>query len=279
MAHNPLGQQTEYISRYSPELLFPISRADSRRLLNLPVATASAGALPFRGADLWTGYEISWLDNLGKPQVAVAEFVLPCESDYMVESKSFKLYLNSFNQTRLADRAELHALLVRDLSAVAGTPVAVSLFSLHEPSPLASIHTLPGYCLDDLPVAIDTYHPHPDYLCCEASDTLVEETLYSQLLKTNCPVTGQPDWASVQVSYKGRALNREGLLRYLVSFREHQDFHEHCVERIFMDIWQRCAPESLSIYARYTRRGGLDINPLRTSEPVFNLPSNRLLRQ
>lgn len=276
MAHNPLGQQTEYISSYAPELLFPIARADSRRLLNLP----AVGALPFQGADLWTGYELSWLDALGKPQVVVAEFILPCSSEFMVESKSFKLYLNSFNQTRVADIGALQALLVRDLSAVTGAAVEVRLFSLRDTnSPLATIHTLPGFCLDELPVAIEKYHPHPDYLRCNVQGALVEETLFSQLLKTNCPVTGQPDWASVQVSYRGRALEREGLLRYLVSFREHQDFHEHCVERIFMDIWQRCAPESLTVYARYTRRGGLDINPLRTSENTFSLVSNRLLRQ
>jgi len=274
MSHNPLGRQTDYVSSYAPELLFPIARSDSRQLLSL------GSSLPFRGVDLWTGYELSWLDSRGKPQVAVAEFVLPCDSEFMVESKSFKLYLNSFNQTHIADTTQLRAMLARDLSAVVGKPVEVHLYAVGDHlSALGKIHACDGVCLDGLPVAIDTYHPQPDYLGCQVSAAVVDESVYSHLLKTNCPVTGQPDWASVQIRYRGKAISHEGLLRYIVSFREHQDFHEHCVERIFMDIWQRCAPESLTVYARYTRRGGLDINPLRTSEHRWSLESKRLLRQ
>ena len=274
MAHNPLGQQTDYVSRYAPELLFPIARADSRLLLDLQ------GDLPFHGADLRTGYELSWLNPQGKPQVAVAEFVLPCTSEFMVESKSFKLYLNSFNQTHIADKTQLRAMLVRDLSAVVGAAVEVRIGDLDEGSgALAKIQPLPGVCLDQLPIQVDTYHPHPDYLQSAAAQGQITESVFSHLLKTNCPVTGQPDWASVQISYTGAPISHEGLLRYLISFREHQDFHEHCVERIFMDVLTRCKPERLTVYARYTRRGGLDINPLRTTEADYVLETRRLLRQ
>ncbi len=274
MGFNPLGQQTDYVSVYSPELLFPIARADSRRALNI------AGDLPFFGQDLWTAYELSWLDLKGKPQVAVAEFLIPCDSEFIIESKSFKLYLNSLNQTRFATWAEVNSLLVKDLSAAAGAPVGVHLYNLGDfaTNPLQQLSQLDGQLLDDLDVEIDSYHPQPDYLQTSA-DELVDQVFYSHLLKTNCPVTGQPDWASLVIAYKGPAISPESLLRYIVSFREHQDFHEHCVERIYCDIQQRCQPDSLSVYARYTRRGGLDINPFRCSQAGLLPESLRLVRQ
>jgi 7-cyano-7-deazaguanine reductase len=273
MSHNPLGRQIDYVATYSPQLLFPIARTDSRQLLGIV-----GQELPFYGLDIWTGYELSWLNPQGKPVVALAEFLVPCNSEFIVESKSFKLYLNSLNQTVFADTEQLQKVLVRDLSGVANAPVQVLLYPVGAPSVLQKITSLPGTCLDELPVVIESYQPEPGYLSTLGAD-LVEETLHSHLLKTNCPVTGQPDWASLQITYKGRAIEREGLLRYIVSFREHQDFHEHCVERIFMDILERCTPETLTVYARYTRRGGLDINPLRTTDAKVESMPARLVRQ
>lgn len=266
----PLGQQTQYVSQYDAGLLFPIPRSESRARLGL------VDTLPFYGCDLWTGYELSWLNEKGKPQVAVAEFSVPCDSPAIIESKSFKLYLNSLNQTRFANFAAVKACLEKDLSAAAGAQVKLSLCWLDK-SALLIDTTFEGALIDDLDIDVDSYHPQPDFLVYGADD--VHEILYSNLLKSNCPVTGQPDWASLIVEYQGKQIDREGLLRYVVSFREHQDFHENCVERIFMDITARCKPEFLSVYARYTRRGGLDINPFRSSDPAAKPGAGRLLRQ
>lgn len=271
MSHNPLGQQTDYVSVYSPQLLFPIPRAESRRSLSI------GEALPFYGIDIWTGYELSWLDIKGKPVVAVAEFFIPCTSEFIVESKSFKLYLNSLNQTRFESFAEVEALIAKDLSRVTNAEVRVLLGQLSSASHLTEITDVQAELLDELDVEIDTYHPSPELLVTE--DVIVEEGLVSHLLKTNCPVTGQPDWASLIVRYKGSKIQRESLLRYIISFREHQDFHEHCVERIFSDIARVCKPEMLTVYARYTRRGGLDINPFRSSTPDMHPEVLRLIRQ
>ncbi len=255
---SPLGKTTAYANRYDPGLLFPVERASKRAELGI------GGTLPFHGVDIWNAYELSWLDPRGKPRVAMAEFRVPADSPRLVESKSFKLYLNGFNGERL-DRTDLTRRLMHDLSAACGGDVAVRLVpaddfaaqKLHEPA---------GMLIDDLDIAIDHYGPpQPGYLA-TISGKPVRETLLSHLLKSNCPVTGQPDWASVQVAYGGTPIDHAGLLRYLVSFREHAEFHEQCVERIFTDILQRCAPDTLSVYARYTRRGGLDINPFRSSE-------------
>lgn len=267
--NNPLGKQIDYVSHYSPQLLFPIARELSRQLLPpLPV--------PFYGEDVWTAYEVSWLDEKGKPQVAVAEFYVPYESEFIIESKSLKLYLNSINQTQYPSRDHVARILHQDLSAVAGIEVGIQLFTLAEfRRREASIFN--GDSLDELPLAIENYHPAPQLLT--VGGEYCEESLCSDLLKTNCPVTGQPDWASVQVNYRGKKIQREGLLGYLVSFREHQDFHEHCVERLFSEILLHCKPEYLSINARYTRRGGLDINPYRTTDPVEKAPALRLVRQ
>ena len=259
--HSPLGKATVYADRYDPSLLFPIPRAAKRA--EIGVGTP----LPFHGTDIWNAYELSWLDLRGKPQVAVAEFRIPAGTPNIIESKSFKLYLNGFAQEPLASAEALRALLQKDLSTAAGDAVEVILHPAR-----TSAHAfadLAGESIDDLPLAIDDYGPpKADYLCADTAAATVEESLVSDLLRSNCPVTGQPDWGSVQVAYRGAPIDREGLLRYLVSFRTHSEFHEQCVERIFMDISARCAPERLSVYARYTRRGGLDINPFRSSLPA-----------
>lgn len=274
MSHNPLGQQTEYISEYAPHLLFPITRSESRKQLGV------GASLPFFGVDIWTGYELSWLDKSGKPVVAVAEFSIPCDSECIIESKSFKLYLNSFNQTRFNNVDEVRAIIVEDLSRAAKAGVGVQILplrSVRRNNYLEGIAQPDAMQLDDLDVVIDTYHPAPELLKVDVA--LVEETLASHLLKTNCPVTGQPDWASVFIRYKGNKIVHENLLRYLISFREHQDFHEHCVERIFCDLLRVCKPEYLSVYARYTRRGGLDINPFRSTDAREKAEGIRLIRQ
>lgn len=273
MSHNPLGQQTQYIAHYAPELLFPIARSESRQQLAM-------NERPFYGVDVWTGYELSWLNAQGKPIVAVAEFFFPCASPNIVESKSFKLYLNSLNQTRFENIQNLTETLVRDLSLACGASVEVKLYSAQHLNEMGSLALgrLSGDCLDDLALEIDTYHPQPEFLVADNAQ-IVSQTWHSHLLKSNCPVTGQPDWASVSVSYQGAKISPEGLLRYIVSFREHQDFHENCVERMFNDILQRCAPERLTVFARYTRRGGLDINPIRSTEQNFNVEPIRLIRQ
>lgn len=275
MNHNPLGRQIDYVSVYSPQLLFPIPRAESRALLGI------GSALPFYGVDIWTGYELSWLDSVGKPIVAIAEFSIPCESEFIVESKSFKLYLNSLNQTRFNSFADVKALITKDLTGAVGMDVSVTLVPLGASSRLAKhlegIVQVEGEVLDDLMVSVDVYHPAPELLSTEPE--LVDECLVSHLLKTNCPVTGQPDWASLVIRYKGNKIQRDNLLRYIISFREHQDFHEHCVERIFSDIARVCKPEELVVYARYTRRGGLDINPFRSSTPNRQPELLRLIRQ
>jgi 7-cyano-7-deazaguanine reductase len=257
--HSPLGRTTAYPDRYDPSLLFPIPRAGKRAEIGID------GALPFRGEDLWNAYELSWLDGRGKPQVAIATFRVPAISPNIIESKSFKLYLNGFAGERL-DVATLEQHLQRDLSAAAGAPVAVELV----PSPqfdALRMQPLEGRCIDALELDIDSYGPpRPECLATASDGATVTETLVSHLLKSNCPVTGQPDWASVQIAYTGARIDPAGLLRYLVSFREHDEFHEQCVERIFVDLQRRCAPLRLSVYARYTRRGGLDINPWRSSD-------------
>lgn len=272
LSHGPLGQSVAYASQYDPSLLFPIARSHNRAALNL-----TAGHLPFTGVDLWNAYELSWLDAKGKPRVAMATFSVPADSPNIIESKSFKLYLNSFNQTRLVNSAALRGRLERDLSAAAGAPVGLDFFLPQRFSEL-QMGELDGIYIDKLDIEIDTYEPAPELLRTRAGD-VVEETLASRLLKSNCPVTGQPDWATVQIRYRGKPIDRESLLRYVVSFRQHAEFHEHCVERIFSDIMQACGPEQLTVYARYTRRGGLDINPWRSNFEAAPPADRRTVRQ
>ncbi|MFU9138844.1 NADPH-dependent 7-cyano-7-deazaguanine reductase QueF [Erwinia tasmaniensis] len=267
-----LGKPTEYHDKYDPGLLQGVPRSLNREPLGL-----YPDNLPFHGADIWTLYELSWLNARGLPQVALGEVVLNADSTHLIESKSFKLYLNSFNQTRFADWGEVRATLERDLSACAGGEVSAALFRLHEVEgqPIGSFS---GYCIDEQDIEIDNYAFSTDYLLNATQPEIVEEQLVSHLLKSNCLITNQPDWGSVQISYRGPRIQREALLRYLVSFRQHNEFHEQCVERIFNDIHRFCQPESLSVYARYTRRGGLDINPWR-SNAAYKPGRSRLVRQ
>jgi 7-cyano-7-deazaguanine reductase len=272
-AASPLGKPATYRSEYDPSLLFPIARAEKRAELGI------AGTLPFFGVDIWNAYEVSWLNARGKPQVAIATFSVPADSPNIIESKSFKLYLNSFNQTRLASPEALADVLRADLSQGFGAAVQVTL-TLPEAFDQLQMGELSGLLLDRLDIEVLEYEPNPALLHAQHEEAMVEETLVSHLLKSNCLVTGQPDWGSVQIRYVGAQIDQESLLRYLIGFRQHNEFHEQCVERIFMDILRQCRPQKLSVYARYTRRGGLDINPWRTNFTTGHPPGNaRLARQ
>jgi len=259
-----LGKVATYADRYDAALLYPLPRAAQRALIgvtDLPI---------FLGADLWTAYELSWLNARGKPQVALGRFTVPSESTHLVESKSLKLYLNSFNNTVFADIDSVRQTLQKDLSeavwrgGVVKSSVGVQLMS-PEQYAKEKIAEMDGLSLDRLDLDCSHYQPAPELLRAAANEAPVTETLYSNLLKSNCLVTGQPDWGSVSINYSGAQIDQAGLLQYIVSFRNHNEFHEHCVERIFMDIWTRCKPTKLTVYARYTRRGGVDINPWRSS--------------
>lgn len=267
-----LGKATAYASQYDPSLLQPVPRSLNRNDLNL------GETLPFQGCDIWTLYELSWLNSKGLPQVAIGEVRIPATSANLIESKSFKLYLNSFNQSRFQDWQTVQTHLINDLSACAGENVAVQLFSLdhYTNQPIVSMQ---GECIDQQEIEIEHYQFDASLLE-QATDTdIVTETLHSHLLKSNCLITNQPDWGSVEITYHGPKIQREALLRYIVSFREHNEFHEQCVERIFHDLCRYCQPKQLTVFARYTRRGGLDINPFRSTEqssPEHNL---RMARQ
>ena len=262
-----LGKVATYKAEYDPSLLFPIPRTDKR------VEIGVGATLPFFGVDIWNAYEVSWLNQRGKPQIAIATITVPAESPNIIESKSFKLYLNSFNQTRLADAEALIQLLKKDLSAAAGASVHVSL-CMSEHFGQLKMQELEGRLLDRLDIEVDAYTPDPSLLKANHDEAPVEETLLSHLLKSNCLVTGQPDWGSVQIRYVGSQIDQESLLRYLIGFRNHNEFHEQCVERIFVDIMQHCKPQKLAVYARYTRRGGLDINPWRSNFSTGESPDN-----
>lgn len=265
-----LGKNTPYCHAYDPGLLFPIPRQEKRSELGLTAAT-----LPFAGKDVWTAYEISWLNAKGKPQVAWAEFEFDAASAYLIESKSFKLYLNSFNGTHFKSPQEVLACWHKDLAEASGAPIQVRLHNLAEDRVL--VGSMPGQCLDGLDIEVSHYQVTPSLLKMK-SPTFVSVCWHSHLLKSNCLVTGQPDWGSVLIRYEGAEIDPEGLLQYIISFREHNEFHEQCVERIFSDIMAQCAPQKLTVYARYLRRGGLDINPYRSNyETHFCL--DRLIRQ
>lgn len=264
----PLGQKSAYIDQYKPDLLFPIPRKLKRDEIHVPKA------LPFVGFDLWNAYELSWLNPKGKPVVALAEIIFPANSEYLIESKSLKLYFNSFNQTKFENETEVKQTIEKDLSCAANATVSIKLINVTTP---IAIGTFSGTCLDTLDIAIDDYTPDATQL--KTEDNLVSETVYSHLLKSNCLVTFQPDWGSIQITYTGKQINHESLLRYLIGFRQHNEFHEQCVERIFMDILRQCEPSELAVYARYTRRGGLDINPYRATHPISVITNTRLSRQ
>ena len=273
-----LGKNSAYVDQYDASLLFPIPRAVKRDELGIRSAPI------FLGADLWTAFELSWLNLKGKPQVAIAHITVPSESTHIIESKSFKLYLNSFNATRFVDAQAVRDCMREDLDTalwhggqiMARCGVKIILPEEFDKEP---VHELDGLNLDRMDIECTHYQPAPELLRAQKDEAPVTETLVSHLLKSNCLVTGQPDWGSVQISYSGDQIDQAGLLQYIVSFRNHNEFHEQCVERIFMDIWTRCKPLKLSVYARYTRRGGLDINPWRTSHPQSPPPNIRTARQ
>ena len=273
-----LGKNSAYVDQYDASLLFPIPRAVKREELGIRSAPI------FLGTDLWTAFELSWLNLKGKPQVAIAHITVPAESTHIIESKSFKLYLNSFNATRFVDAQAVRDCMREDLDTalwhggqiMARCGVKIILPEEFDKEP---VHELDGLNLDRMDIECTHYQPAPELLRAQKDEAPVTETLVSHLLKSNCLVTGQPDWGSVQISYSGDQIDQAGLLQYIVSFRNHNEFHEQCVERIFMDIWTRCKPLKLSVYARYTRRGGLDINPWRTSHPQSPPPNIRTARQ
>ena len=265
--HSLLGKETRYDQGYSPDILFPLARSDNREILNIK------DALPFHGEDLWTCYELSWLDSKGKPNVGIAYFAFPANSPFMIESKSFKLYLNAINHLSFESVGAVEKLLRRDISHAAGVPVNVDIQAVDSEKSIISNGGLPVVCIDDLDIGQLEYQPNSDLLSVEAGSCELNEYLCSHLLRSNCPVTGQPDWASVYIHYSGQKINRESLLRYIISFRQCQDFHENCVERIFTDLIEKCRCDSLSVYARYTRRGGLDINPYRATPDLSSSAS------
>jgi 7-cyano-7-deazaguanine reductase len=283
-----LGKSSAYIDQYDASLLFPIARQNKRDELGIK------STLPFMGADLWTAYELSWLNMRGKPQIALAHITVPCETPCIVESKSFKLYLNSFNNTRFDSIDAVRERIAADIGAAAWSQVDSTQTDNLTPTPprrvgvklvppelfaTEKVAELSGVQLDRLDLDCSHYTPAPQLLSAAHSEKPVSEVLVSHLLKSNCLVTSQPDWGSVQISYSGPQIDQAGLLQYIVSFRNHNEFHEQCVERIYTDIMARCQPPQLTVYARYTRRGGLDINPWRTNHPQALPPNVRSARQ
>ncbi len=278
MPHSPhqseLGKSSSYESHYNPELLFPLPRSTRRAELGI------GQSLPFFGFDVWNHYEVSWLNSLGKPVVAIAEIIYPCDSPCIIESKSMKLYFNALNNTSFASDAAVEAIITADLQQ--RTQARFVQVTLH---PLASFHAQPllagldGVTIDTLDIHCDTYHHNAEFLSTEPA--IVSETLCSDLLKSNCLVTNQPDWCSIKITYHGQQINRAGLLRYLVSFRNDNEFHEQCIEKIFVNLIAHCQPERLTIVGRSTRRGGLDINSVRSTHSITpaDVPNVRLCRQ
>jgi len=270
----PLGQEVTYKCQYDSKLLVGIPRNLARDAINLPIE------LPFKGFDVWNCYEVSWLNNKGKPCVKILQFIVPAESKYLIESKSVKLYLNSLNGTKFSNKQEVNKLIQQDLSNVSKSEVVVIIHDLEElcAEPMSLFD---GVNIDGLDVEITDYDVNADLLNTLNAGEVVAETLYSNLLKSNCLITNQPDWASVQIKYRGKQIEHKSLLRYIVSFRNHNEFHEQCVEHMFNDIMQQCAPEELTIHAKYTRRGGVDINPYRTnlSLEVTDISKTRDVRQ
>lgn len=265
-----LGKKVEYSSKYDSGLLVPIARSIGREEL---------GALEkkFFGGDIWNCYELSWLNANGKPEVKILQLFVPTFSPNIVESKSLKLYLNSFNNTKFNSSEEVIALIKQDLSKVTGSELDVKLVPVHNFS--GQFRMLQGTCIDDLDVVCEDYMVNKDLLDLELNQQKVTETLYSELLKSNCPVTNQPDWASVQINYTGNKIARKSLLKYVVSYRWSNEFHEQCIERMFVDIEAMCKPQHLTIYGRFTRRGGIDINPIRSSRNITNIRNDRTSRQ
>ena len=277
LANAPLGKKSDTPTGYDPGLLFPIPRALARDGLGL------SGALPFMGVDTWTAFELGWLNTKGKPQVGIARIHVPCETPFMIESKSFKLYLNGFNAHRFGSAEDVAKRIVEDIHPVlwGGASGGKPTVELVSPDAFAQqrIGELEGLNLDRLDLDMDAPAPNGPVLSCVDDDSVVEETLRSDLVRALCRVTGQPDWGSIQIRYVGRAIDQEKLLRYLITFRDQQEFHEPLAERIFVDIWRYCQPMKLQVLIRFTRRGGMDINPFRTSFPSPTPAQHRLARQ
>lgn len=264
LIHSPLSKNVIYRSIYDPSLLYPIPRKFNRLKLKI-----NNNELPFYGYDIWNGYELSWLNQKGKPEVAFARFVIPCTSKNIIESKSFKMYLNSFNNTKFNSINDVKEIIKNDISYSVQESIDVQLTAgcdemIHKVEKFSSL------CIDDVDIECTDYSVSPHLL--KVNENIVEESLYSNLLKSNCPVTGQPDWGSIEIKYKGYEISKESLLKYIVSYRNHQEFHEHCIESIFIDIMLRCRPEELTVYGAYTRRGGLDINPIRSTDKNIQIP-------
>ncbi len=275
-AASPLGKEAAYESSYNPNLLFFIPRTIKRKEIGIN------NILPFTGVDIWNAYELSWLNDKGKPMVAIATIEVPADSENIFESKSLKLYLISFNAMQFTNKDQLEKIISEDLSKGTKTSIKIKISLVQEIHNFQTNCRLPGINIDHLDIAINTYQPDPSFLTTENSATQhseIEEELNSDLLKSNCLVTNQPDWGSIYIHYQGKKINHAGLLKYIISLREHNEFHEQCVERIFMNILKRCQPKELTVYARYTRRGGIDINPFRTTEINYQLNNDRLLRQ
>lgn len=271
LASSPLGKKVSYIDQYDNSLLFPIERTQKREQIGIN------GELPFYGFDTWNAYELSWLNDKGKPSVSLAKIDIPADSKNLVESKSFKLYLNSFNNTKFESSAIVKEILKNDLDRVTESSTQIQLIDVDDFSKIL-FNSLEGTSIDDQDIKIDQYIVDTNYLSSDKNQ-VVSESLRSNLLKSNCLVTGQPDWGSVNISYTGPKIDHEGLLRYLISFRNHNEFHEQCVERIYVDLMTHCNLVKLTVHARYTRRGGLDINPIRSSEKILPAPNIRNSRQ
>lgn len=272
LINSELGKESQYPDDYNPDLLFPVPRQVGREVLEL------TGDLPFYGCDVWRAFELSWLDEHGKPTAQMAEFRFAHDTKHIIESKSFKLYLNSFNQCRFHDHETVLRIMKDDLSRVAEGAVSIRFFNLNFTQHHGlDIGSFEGVCLDKLAVVIHDYVPNSALLL--SHEEHAQETVFSHLLKSNCPVTGQPDWATVKIDYKGPKIEHAGLLKYIISFREHQGFHEQCVEHIFRDLNKMCRPEQLTVTAFYTRRGGLDINPMRTNCATIPEKFPRFVRQ
>lgn len=277
---NPLGKKVQYADSYDASLLFPIPRNKGRSNIFSQEAIES-GELSFKGGyDIWNCYEVSWLSSAGKPEVRIIVFAVPYTSPNLVESKSLKLYLNSFNNTKFKDEQQVLDTIKKDMSEAAGTEIEVQIYKMDD-SFYQKVRLPEGKLLDGLDVTLDNYDMGSEMLALDSSDEVVSEKLYSDLMRSNCLVTGQPDWGTVEISYEGKKIDHHSLLKYIISFRNHIEFHEQCVERIFNDIMKKCSPTNLTVYARYTRRGGIDINPMRSTHTInlAGIDNTRLVRQ
>ncbi len=261
---SPLGKNSIYETKYNPKLIFSIPRELKRSEVGIDDKNPG-----FYGVDIWNHYELSWLNLNGKPCVGLGEISYLANTPNIIESKSMKLYFNSFNGTKFASEQDVINTAINDLSKAVGSKVNFILLPIDSSGKYGKLN---GYCLDMLDVQCNIYQPHPEYLTC--SNDIITEELYSNLLKSNCPMTNQPDWGSIYIKYTGQQIDKYGLLKYIVSLRDHNEFHEQCIERIFYDIKKYCAPSELTVYARYTRRGGIDINPYRTTNKNFIVPEN-----